>query len=344
MSRAQGDRTGFAGPGSLFTGAVRAMALLVALLYLLPVAWIFSTSLAAPGTPPAEAGSLLPRYDAARAAAASAARAMQRAGQSPWQSSAAAAPENGDDHAAPALLTPVQSLWWQALTDSAAVNYTAVWTNPTARFPLYFRNTLFVTIFSVLGMTFSSAVVAYGFSRLRWRGREKVFVIVLATMMVPFPVIMAPLYLVFRSLGWIGSYLPLIVPTFFGGAFSIFLLRQFFLTIPRQLDEAAAIDGCSHVGTFFRIILPLSRPALTVCALYQAIASWNDFVGPLIFLNHSEKFTLGLGLYMYQSQHGGTPWPLVMSATTLVVMPVLLLFVLAQRSLVEGIAAQGIKG
>jgi len=147
----------------------------------------------------------------------------------------------------------------------------------------------------------------------------------------------------FRHLGWVGTFLPLWVPCCFGGAFSIFLLRQFFLTIPRELDEAARIDGCSHWGVFWRVILPNARPALVVVALMQFIATWNDFLGPLLFLNKQEKYTLSLGLQMYQSQHGGTPWNLVMAASVLVVLPVLALYVLGRRMFVEGVAATGIK-
>src|SRR5205814_132569 len=134
----------------------------------------------------------------------------------------------------------------------------------------------------VAGMVLSSSVVAYGFSRIRWRGRDAVFTLVLATMMIPFTVIMAPQYLLFKHLGWIGSLRPLWVPAWFGGAFSIFLLRQFFLGIPRELDEAAQIDGCSSWGTFWRVIVPLSRPALAVVALFHFIYVWNDFLAPLI--------------------------------------------------------------
>jgi len=167
-----------------------------------------------------------------------------------------------------------------------------VWTDPVVNFPLYLRNTLLVAVLGVSGMVFSSAIVAYGFSRIRWRGRGPVFVFVLATMMIPFPVLMGPMFVIFRELGWIGTFKPLWAPAFFGGAFNIFLLRQFFLTIPKELDESARIDGCGHWSIFWRIILPLSRPALAVVALFHFIFVWNDFLGPLIFLNHRDMFTL----------------------------------------------------
>lgn len=234
--------------------------------------------------------------------------------------------------------------YWRRLADQAAANYREVWRSPVADFPLYLHNSTLIAVLSVVGMAFSSAIVAYGFSRVRWPGRDGVFLIVLATLMIPQAVLMAPLYVLFKQLGWIGTFKPLWVPAWFGGAFSIFLLRQFFLTIPKELDEAARIDGCSHWGTFTRIILPLSRPALAVVVLMQFIASWNDFLGPLLFLNHQDQYTLSLGLHMYQSQHGGTPWNLVMAASFLVVAPVLVVYIFARRYFIEGASGEGIKG
>ncbi len=229
------------------------------------------------------------------------------------------------------------------LLRNARDNYSAVWNDPSVTFPLYLRNTLIIASLSVIGMVLSSAVVAYGFSRISWRGRGAMFTLVLATMMIPFPVVMAPLYVIFKNLGWIGSLKPLWVPAWFGGAFNIFLLRQFFMGIPRELDEAARLDGCSHWGIFWRIIVPLSRPALLVVALFHFIYVWNDFLAPLIFLTHRDQFTLALGLQLYQSKAGNTPWNHLMAASTLVVTPVLLLFMLSQKSFVQGIAAQGLK-
>ncbi|TVQ61795.1 MAG: carbohydrate ABC transporter permease [Phycisphaerales bacterium] len=223
------------------------------------------------------------------------------------------------------------------------VVHRGVWTDPVVDFPLYLRNTLLVSFLAVGGMVISSALIAYGFARVQWRGRNALFVFVLATMMIPFPVLMGPMFIIFRELGWIGTFRPLWVPAFFGTAFNIFLLRQFFLTIPRELDEAARIDGCSHWGIFWRIIVPLSRPALSVVALFHFIFMWNDFLGPLIFLNHRDQFTLALGLQLYQSQAGNVPWNLLMAASVLVVLPVVVLFFLTQRTFVEGIATQGLK-
>lgn len=222
-------------------------------------------------------------------------------------------------------------------------NYAAVWNSPIADFPTYLRNSTIVSLLSVLGMTVSSAICAYGFSRLKWPGRDNLFMVVLATMMIPPVVVMAPLYVVFRNLGWIGTLLPLWAPACFGGAFSIFLLRQFFMTIPRELDEAARIDGCSHWGVFARIIIPSSAPALAAVALMQFIASWNDFLGPLLLINHQEQYTVSLGLHMFNEQHGQTPWSLVMAASCITVAPVMLVYVLARKWFVDGVAATGLK-
>lgn len=212
------------------------------------------------------------------------------------------------------------------------------------RFPAYLKNTLLLCVLTVIGTVCSSTLVAYGFSRIDWPGRDKVFLVVMATMMIPFPVLMVPLFTMFRSWGWIGTLKPLWVPAFFGAAFNIFLLRQFFLTIPKGLSESAKIDGCSEFRVFWQIILPLARPAITVVALFQFMATWNDFLGPLVYLTDQEDFTLALGLQFFQSKNGGTQWHYLMAASTLVVLPVILLFFLAQKTFIEGISMSGIKG
>jgi multiple sugar transport system permease protein len=193
----------------------------------------------------------------------------------------------------------------------------------------------------VAGTVASSALAAYGFSRVEWKGRDKVFLVLLATMMIPFPVIMVPLFGMFRHLGWIGSFKPLWVPSFFAGAFNVFLLRQFFLGLPRDISEAARIDGCNEFQIFLWVILPLCRPALMVVALFQFMFTWNDFLGPLIYLSRQQDFTLALGLQSFQSQNGGTEWHFLMAASTMVVLPVIVLFFFTQRSFIEGIAATG---
>lgn len=223
----------------------------------------------------------------------------------------------------------------------AQSNYVNVWRDESVQFPLYLRNTLIVAFLSVIGMTLSSAMVAYAFARIPFRGRGLLFGITLATMMVPFPIIMTPLFIIFSELGWIGTLKPLWVPAWFGGAFNIFLLRQFYMGLPKELDEAARIDGCSHWGIFWKIIIPLSRPALAVVALFHFIYVWNDFLAPLIFLTHRDQFTLALGLQMYQSRAGNTPWNLLMAASTMVVAPVVILFFLTQKQFIRGLASGG---
>ncbi|CAN5719455.1 carbohydrate ABC transporter permease [soil metagenome] len=205
----------------------------------------------------------------------------------------------------------------------------------------YAGNSLLLCALSVTGTVLSSALVAYGFSRIDWKGRDKVFMVLLATMMIPFPVVMVPIYSLFKSIGWIGTFKPLWVPTFFASAFNVFLLRQFFLGLPKDISEAARIDGCSELGIFFRVILPLCKPALLVVALFQFLFTWNDFLGPLIYLTDQKDFTLALGLQSFQSQQGGTAWHHLMAASTLVVLPVIILFFFTQKSFIEGIATTG---
>jgi len=210
-------------------------------------------------------------------------------------------------------------------------------------FWLYAGNSLLLALLNVAGTVTSSALVAYGFSRIEWRGRDSVFLLLLATMMIPFPVIMVPVYTLFRELGWIGSFKPLWVPAFLAGAFNVFLLRQFFLGIPKDLNEAARLDGCSEFRIFWQIILPLAKPALLTVALFQFMATWNDFLGPLVFLVRQEQFTLALGLQNFQSAFGGTEWHWLMAGSTLVVLPVIVLFFLTQRTFIRGISPTGFK-
>ncbi len=215
-------------------------------------------------------------------------------------------------------------------------------------FARYLVNTMQIAIPNVIGVVVSSALVAYGFSRVRWEGRDQVFFICVATMMIPFQVRMIPLFIIFRTLGWINTFLPLVVPAFFADAYFVFMLRQFFLTIPQELSDAARIDGCSDLGILFRLILPLSKPALAVVALFQFMWCWNDYLGPLIYLSGSQKFTIALGLQQFRDTFGGvaTPliWPYLMAASTATITPVIFLFFLTQRTFIEGITVTGIKG
>ncbi|MEM1165328.1 MAG: carbohydrate ABC transporter permease [Planctomycetota bacterium] len=225
----------------------------------------------------------------------------------------------------------------------AAENYPTVWNDPIVTFPLYLRNTLIVAGLSVIGMVLSSAIAAYGFARVRWRYRERFFWLVLATMMIPFPVLMVPLFMIFSELGWVGTLRPLWVPAWFANGFNVFMLRQFFRAIPQDLDEAARIDGCGHIGIFRHIIVPLSLAPLGLVAVFHFMFVWNDFLGPLVFLTDQSKFTLALGLQLYQSQSGSTPWNLLMAASTMMVLPVLLVFILLQDSFLRGGSTEGLK-
>jgi multiple sugar transport system permease protein len=208
----------------------------------------------------------------------------------------------------------------------------------------FLGNSLTVAVLGVLGTVLSNAIVAYGFARLRWKGRDAFFALTLATMMVPFPVLMVPLYGVFRAFGLIGTLMPLWLPTWFGSAFNIFLMRQFFRTIPEELSEAARIDGCSEWRIFWRIIIPLSTPVLVVAALFHFIFAWNDFLGPLLFLTRKDTYTLAIALQSYESQNGGVQWHYLMAASAVTILPVIILFLFAQKTFIRGIATTGTKG
>jgi multiple sugar transport system permease protein len=217
-------------------------------------------------------------------------------------------------------------------------------------FNLYMMNTVFKQAIPVMvGSVFSSAIVAYGFGRLRWPGRDIVFSICLMTMMVPYAVTMVPLFITFKHLGWINTYLPLTVPAYFGSPFFIFMLRQFYLGIPQELSDAARIDGASEFGILWRIILPLSKPALVVAALFSFLGAWNDYLGPLIYLNQRDQYTIALGIENLRrtiAQVGATSlaYPYLMAVSTIVTLPIFVAFFLAQRTFIEGISLTGLKG
>jgi multiple sugar transport system permease protein len=212
-------------------------------------------------------------------------------------------------------------------------------------FGRYIVNTLKVTLPSMLGIVASSSIVAYGFSRWRWPYRDVFFFICIATMMVPYQVTMVPLFIMYTNWGWVNTYLPLIVPHCFGNAYYIFLLRQFFLTIPEELSDAARVDGCSELGIFFRIVAPLSVPALATVCIFHFMWSWNDYLGPLIYLKDETMYTVSIGLTRYQAGGYTQPrWPWLMAASMTTLIPILILFFLAQRTFIEGISLTGIKG
>jgi multiple sugar transport system permease protein len=211
-------------------------------------------------------------------------------------------------------------------------------------FGMYFRNTVFVTGMCVVGQLLSSPLIAFAFARLRARGRDALFLLVLATMMLPSQVTMIPLFMLFKVFGLVDTFVPLILPSFFGGAFFIFLLRQFFLTISPELADAAKIDGCSYFQTYSRIYLPLSKPALATVAIFTIMWTWNDFMGPLIYLNREQNWTLTLGLSRFRGIYGTTPWNLLMAASLVTVLPLIVLFFFAQRYFIQGIVITGVKG
>jgi multiple sugar transport system permease protein len=211
-------------------------------------------------------------------------------------------------------------------------------------FDVYLRNTAFLVLMNELAILLTASFCAYGFARLRFPGRDFWFMLVLGTMMVPYVVMMVPLFVIFSRLRWIDTFLPLVVPPFFGGgAFNIFLLRQFFRTIPEELADAARIDGCSEFTIYARIMMPLAKPALTTVAIFAFFGSWNNFMGPLLYLHSPDKFTVSIGLATFRSVLY-TRWDLLMAASTAMTLPVLIVFFLAQRYFVQGVVLTGLKG
>jgi len=209
----------------------------------------------------------------------------------------------------------------------------------------YLGNSLIIAVPATVGTVFSAACAAYAFARLRFPGSRVIFVITLATLMVPDAVTLVPGYLIFSWLGWVGTYLPLIVPSFFGGgAFNIFLLRQFFRSIPRELDESARIDGANFWQIFWHIILPQSISALSAVGVFDFVDHWNDFFGPLIYLSNQDQYTLTVGLASFRDIYGNTQWNLLMADSLLATIPVVAIFFLFQRVFIQGVVVSGIKG
>ncbi len=209
----------------------------------------------------------------------------------------------------------------------------------------YFMNSVYVTSLAVIGTVLSASLVAFAFARLRGPGKNVLFAILLSTLMLPGEVTLVPVYLLFRSLGWLDTYQPLILPSWFGGgAFYIFLLRQFFMSLPLELDDAAKIDGASLFQIYWRIIMPLSGPALATVGIFSFFTNWNSFQAPLIYLNTSEKYTLPVGLRLYLSTLGNTHWNYLMAATLVAIIPPIVLFFFSQRFFIEGAVLTGVKG
>ncbi|HEY5584368.1 MAG TPA: carbohydrate ABC transporter permease [Ruminiclostridium sp.] len=259
------------------------------------------------------------------------------------------------------VLTVIYVLPFLWLISSAFKAPTEIFTNPIIWIPkilkwdnfyrathdipffLYLRNTLIIVAGCLVGSLISNSIVAYGFAKLKWKGRNALFIVVLITMMIPFQIIMIPQFLFFHKIGWIGTFLPLIVPAFFGNAFFIFLLRQFFIGIPNEISQAAKVDGANEFVIFSRIVLPLSTAGLATVGIFTFLNTWNDFVGPLIFLSSDKKYTLALGIQQIMSVNDPR-WNILMAAGVLMTVPVLVLFFLLQRYFIQGIAFSGIKG
>ena len=231
---------------------------------------------------------------------------------------------------------------WQNFVD--AVNYIP--------FGLYAMNSLIITVGVTIGAVLSNTVVAYGFSRIQWPGRNKMFYLCIATLFLPYPVILVALFDIFSKLpsfglqgakSWVDTFLPLIVPAFFANPFYIFLMRQFMLGIPKELSDAARVDGASEIQTFWKVILPLTKPAIVVVAIFAAVGAWNEFLLPLLYLQDNSKYPLAVGLAFYTSEHD-VAYNLLMAAACLVVLPIILVFIFAQRFFVEGITVGGVKG
>ena len=229
-------------------------------------------------------------------------------------------------------------------------NYIDAWTTKPLHHPgfgVYLRNTFFVVILNEIGILGSASLCAYALARIDFPGKNFWFGVVLATMMLPGVVLMIPTFVIYSRLGWVNTFLPLIVPAFFGGgAFFIFLLRQFFLTLPPELADAARVDGCSEFGIYRRIMLPLATPALATVAVFTFIWTWNDYMGPLLYLSKDPtKWTVALGLAMFRTfMWQRTRWDLLMAASTMMIMPIIVIFFLAQRYFIQGIVTTGLKG
>jgi ABC-type glycerol-3-phosphate transport system permease component len=243
------------------------------------------------------------------------------------------------DHV-PAFRIPAE---WFPTHEFHFENLVRALTVPSRPFGLYIVNTMIIFIGNVIGTILSCSLAGYAFARLRFRGRDRWFQLLILTMLIPWQALMVPLFLMFSAAGWYGTYLPLIVPAFFGNAFYIFLIRQYMRTIPRELDEAARIDGAGHLRTFWSVILPLCRPVLAVCAVFVFLGTWNDLLGPLIYLDHNSQFTVAIGLANGVTRLD-TEWNLLMASNLLMMIPPIVIYFALQKRLIGGIASVGIKG
>jgi multiple sugar transport system permease protein len=222
-------------------------------------------------------------------------------------------------------------------------NFSRALLDPARPFLRYTINTLIIVGGNIVGTLFSCSLVAYAFARLRWRGRDLLFNVLIVTLLIPWQTLMIPQFLMFFHIGWYGTYLPLIVPAFFGNAFFIFLIRQYMRTIPRELENAARIDGCNHFQVFWHVVLPLCKPVLAVCVVFVFLGEWNDLLGPLIYLDSNDKFTVAIGMANLVTS-GYPALNLLMAANLIMMVPAVLLYFFAQDKLIGGIASVGLKG
>lgn len=221
-------------------------------------------------------------------------------------------------------------------------NFVSAWT--VLPFPRFVLNTLVITELCVIGSVLSSSLVAYGFARFSFPGKKLLFAILIATMLLPGQVMMIPVFLIWRHMGLVNTIGPLTIPAFFGGgAFNIFLFRQFYVSIPRSIDDAAMIDGCTPLGIWWRVLLPLSRPAAITVAIFTFTAAWEDFMGPLIYLHDPRNYTVSIGLQLFNDEYGHTQLNLLMAASMIHLLPMIILFLIAQRYFIRGITSSGLK-
>ncbi len=253
-----------------------------------------------------------------------------------WMLTAALKPDTAPVFTFPPEWFPTEYWYWPTFFQAL--------TNPDRPFLRYALNSAFISGMAIVGSVISCSLIAFPFARLRFRGREKLFAVVLATMLLPGPILVIPQFLLFFRIGWYGTYLPLIVPWFFGNAFLIFLVRQYMRTLPPELDEAARLDGASYWQVYWQIILPLSGPALAVVAVFTFLWTWNDFFAPLLYIDSQERFTVALALATFVRSQGGVQWNEMMAANLFSIIPVLIVYFLAQNKLIGGIASVGLKG
>jgi multiple sugar transport system permease protein len=252
-----------------------------------------------------------------------------------WMLTAALKPRTAPVFTLPPEWYPTKYWNWQTFKDALF--------KPSQPFWRYALNSSFISGMNILGSIISCSLIAYPFARLRFRGKERLFTLLIATMLLPGAVLLIPQFLIFHRIGWYGTYLPLIVPSFTGSAFYVFLLRQYMRTIPLDLDEAARIDGAGYWSIYLRVIVPLTAPALTVVAVFTFLGTWNDFFGPLIYLDKQNQFTVALALATF-TRRVGMQWNEMMAANLVSIIPVLVVYFFAQNKLIGGIASVGIKG